>query len=76
MRVEKIICDYCGKEIPKVKKDVFGIEKEFYKFGTLKYMYPFEVDCYMLGMDLCERCAESINLSMYEMRMKYVGDNR
>lgn len=27
MRIEKIICDCCGDEIPKVKKkDIFGIE--------------------------------------------------
>ena len=31
MRIEKIICDCCGDEIPKVKKkDIFGIEREYY----------------------------------------------
>ena len=29
MKIEKIICDCCGEEIPKVKKkDIFGVERE------------------------------------------------
>ena len=38
MRIEKIICDCCGEEIPKIKKkDVFDIEREYYRFGKLNY---------------------------------------
>ena len=36
MIIEKIICDCCGEEIPKIKKkDLFGIEREYYIFGKL-----------------------------------------
>lgn len=35
MKIEKIICDCCGEEIPTVKKkDIFGIEREYYRFGN------------------------------------------
>lgn len=73
MRVEKIICDYCGEEIPKVKKkDIFGIEREYYRLGKLNYGgYPFEnIDCNILGMDLCERCAGNISLEMQRVKME------
>ena len=37
MEVTKIICDCCGEEIPKVKKkDIFGIEREYYRMGKMK----------------------------------------
>lgn len=50
MRIEKIICDCCGEEIPKVKKkDIFGIEREFYRFGKLNYRKPFtDINCHNL----------------------------
>lgn len=70
MRVEKIICDRCKEEIPVVKKkDIFGIEREVYRFGTLNYLgYP--IDCRDFGMDLCERCAGNINLEMERTKQK------
>ncbi len=75
MRIEKIICDCCGEEIPKVKKnDMFGVEREFYRFGKLNYGYPFEdTNCHNLGLDLCERCAGNINLEMYKSRVELLN---
>ena len=38
MKIEIIICDCCKNEIPSVKKkDIFGIEREYYRFGRLNY---------------------------------------
>lgn len=70
MKIEKIICDCCGEEIPKVrKKDIFGIEREYYRLGNLDYGYPFkDINCRTLGLDLCERCAGNISLEMHEAR--------
>lgn len=72
MRIEKIICDCCKEEIPKVKKkDIFGIEREFYRFGKLDFEYPFDdVNCHSLGWDLCEKCAGDISLEMCKKRME------
>ena len=71
MKVEMIICDCCKEEIPKVKKkDIFGIEREYYRLGKLNYGEPFtDIDCRNLGLDLCERCAGDISLEMFKMRM-------
>ena len=54
MKIEKIICDCCGEEIPKVKKkDVFGIEREYYRMGKLNYGEPFtDINCQKFGLDL------------------------
>ena len=75
MKVEKIICDCCGEEIPKVKKkDVFGIEREYYRMGKLNYGEPFtDINCQNLGLDLCERCAGNISLEMYKIRMELIN---
>ena len=75
MRVEKVICicDCCKEEIPKVKKkDIFGIEREYYRLGKLNYgCYPFEnIDCNILGIDLCEKCAGNISLEIQRARME------
>ena len=71
MRVETIYCDKCGEEIPKVKKkDIFGIDREYYRLGKLNYGYPFEdIDCNRLGIELCERCTGNLSL---EMQMKKI----
>lgn len=70
MKVETIICDCCGEEIPKAKKkDIFGIEREFYRFGKLNYGYPFQdINSRNLGLDLCEKCAGDISLEMQQSR--------
>lgn len=75
VKVEKIICDCCGEEIPKVKKkDVFGIEREYYRMGKLNYGEPFtDINCQNLGLDLCERCAGKISLEMYKTRMEMLN---
>lgn len=68
MRVEKVICDCCKEEIPMVKKkDIFGIEREYYRLGTLNY-FGSPMDCRILGVDLCERCAGNINLEMQRIK--------
>ena len=75
MEVTKIICDCCGEEIPTVKKkDIFGIEREYYRFGKLNYGEPFtDINCRNLGLDLCERCAGKISLEMYKRRMELIN---
>ena len=74
MRVDKIICDCCKEEIPKVKKkDIFGIEREYYRFGHLNYGEPFtDINCRDLGLDLCERCDGEISIEMYKKRMELI----
>lgn len=74
MKIETIICDFCKQEIPTVKKkDIFGIEREYYRFGKLSYGYPFtDINCHNLGIDLCEKCAGKISAQMYKTRMKLI----
>lgn len=74
MKVETIICDCCGEEIPKVKKkNIFGIETEYYKLGKLDYGYPFkDINCHTLGLDLCERCAGNISLEIQKERTNLI----
>lgn len=74
MRIEKILCDCCGEEIPKVKKkDIFGIERECYRMGKLNYGEPFtDINCNNLGLDLREKCAGKISLSMYNKRIELI----
>lgn len=71
MRIETIICDCCNEEIPKAKKkDIFVIEREYYRLGKLDYGYPFkDINCRTLGFHLCERCAGDISLQMQTARM-------
>ena len=54
MRIEAIICDCCNEEIPKVKKkDIFGIEREYYRLGKLNYGHPFnDINCRTIGLHL------------------------
>lgn len=74
MKIEKIICDCCNEEIPKAKKkDIFGIEREYYRLGKLDYGYPFkDINCRTLRLDLCERCAGEISLQIHEERTKLI----
>lgn len=74
MKVETVICDCCNEEIPKVKKkDIFGIEREYYRLGKLNYGDPFkDINCRTLGLDLCERCAGNISLEMQQKRMNLI----
>lgn len=74
MKVETIICDCCGEEIPKVKKkNIFGIETEYYRLGKLDYGYPFkDINCCTLGLDLCERCAGNISLEIEKERTNLI----
>ena len=74
MKIETIICDCCGEEIPKVKKkDIFGTEREYCRIGKLNYGYPFKnINSRNLGLDLCERCAGDISLQMQQTRMELI----
>ena len=74
MIVKKIICDCCKEEILKVKKkDAFGIEREYYRFGHLDYGEPFrDINCRKLGIDLCEKCAAKINIEIYKTRIDMI----
>lgn len=74
MKVETIICDCCKEEIPKIKKkDYFGIEREYYKFGNLNYGEPFtDINCHNLGLDLCEKCAAKISMEMQQTRKELI----
>lgn len=75
MKVETVICDCCKQEIPTIKKkDIFGIEREFYRFGKLNYGHPFtDINTHNLGLDLCEKCAGEISLEMYKTRVELCG---
>lgn len=76
MRIQKIICDYCGEEIPTVKKkDLFGTEREFYRLGKLSFGNPFnDINPHtILGIDLCERCAGNISFKMCEARIAAIN---
>lgn len=72
MKIETILCDCCKEEIPKIKKkDMFGIEREYYRLGKLNYGYPFtDINCRTLGLDLCERCAGDISLEIQKSRIE------
>ena len=78
MRIEKILCDCSGEEIPKVKKkDIFGIERECYRMGKLNYGEPFtDINCNNLWLDLCEKCAGKISLEMCNLRIKLLSNSR
>lgn len=70
MRIQMIKCDICGNEIPKIKKkDLFGIEREYYDAGCLDFGEPFtNIDPTILGIDLCKSCAEKYSERMMNFR--------
>lgn len=77
MEITKLICDCCGMEIPTAKKqDIFGIEREYYRRGKLKLSYLSDsVDAaHILGIDLCEKCAENIRLEIEYNRLKLIEE--
>ena len=77
MREQVIFCDCCEKPIPKVrKKDVFGIERDFYKLGKINYGCSAfnNIDCRTLGLDICESCADKISLAVQQARIKMLTD--
>lgn len=77
MKIEKIIYNCYGEEIPKVKKrDIFGTEREYYRMGKLNYGEPFtDTNCQNLGLDLCERCAGKISLKLERTRNELLMNN-
>jgi len=61
MKIETIICDCCGEEIPKVKKkDIFGIEREYYRLGKLNYAIHLMILTAVLSDFICVSVALGI----------------
>ena len=75
MEIKKIICDCCGEEIPIAKKkDMFGIEREYYRRGKLNFGYPF-TNVNILK-DICEKCAGDISVEMLQWKMDVLSVNQ
>ena len=72
MRIERIVFDRCGKEIPKVTEtNIFGTSEERYRLGLLNFGFPFyKVDLSRFGVAICERCALDMSAAMYEWKFK------
>ncbi|MCX4355876.1 MAG: hypothetical protein OSJ43_06580 [Oscillospiraceae bacterium] len=71
MEITSVICDRCGEDIPKVEKtDFFGIKRKYYRFGKISFGEPFNnIDpYYLLGIDLCEKCAAAISMEIMQWR--------
>ena len=59
------------------KKDSFGIEREYYRFGKLNFGKLFnDIGCHYFGIDLCEKCAGNISLEMLKTRMELLSECR
>lgn len=70
-RVEKYICDCCGKEIPVVKrKDCFGIERKYLQSGKLK---SINSNPSMFGIDFCKDCAHEIDMAMMKWKLEVLS---
>ena len=68
MRIEKIFCDRCGKEIPKVT--------ERYRLGKLDLGFPFhDIDLSRYGTDICEKCAFEVSILMRDQKAEMIGGN-
>ena len=77
MRIEKIFCDRCGKEIPKVTEmNMLGHEVERYRLGMLDFGFPFhDIDLSRYGTDVCEKCAFEVSILMRDQKAKMIGGN-
>lgn len=75
MRIEKIFCDRCGKEIPKVTEvNIWGHEVERYRLGKLDLGFPFhDIDLTLYGMDLCEKWAFEVSILMRDQKAEMIG---
>lgn len=70
-RREIYVCDYCGKEIPVIKKrDILGIEREYLQSGRLEAVHSLGTNLSMFGIDLCKDCAHKIDMEIMEWKMK------
>ena len=74
MIVQTIICNICEEPIPIVrKKDCFGIERDYYRFGILDFGKPFDnirLDKMGLDVHICETCSAKLNMLMYKEKME------
>lgn len=77
MRIEKIFCDRCGKEIPKVTEmNILGHEVERYRLGKLDFGFSFhDIDLSRYGTDVCEKCAFEVSILMRDQKAKMIGGN-
>ena len=75
-RVEKYICDNCGKEIPVIKrKDMFGIEREYLQSGELKSIHLLHNNLSLFGVDFCKDCAHKIDMEIMQWKMDLLSKN-
>ena len=66
-RVNKYVCDHCGREIPVIKKkDILGIEREYLQSGELRCGIK---NLSMFGIDLCKDCVHEIDMEIMEWKM-------
>ena len=65
-------CDECGKEIPLVKREIFGKEIEVFDCGQLK-CEQINLSTVMLNPNyhLCKTCAEKISAQLDYELLKY-----
>lgn len=71
MIIQTCICDLCNEEIPIVKKkDMFGIEREYYRVGKIQLDHPFEnIELSRtMGIHLCEKCAAQVSLDIMKRK--------
>lgn len=76
---EIMICDVCNEEIPKVKKkDVFGIEREYYRLGEINVdeSYSHIKLHELLGVHTCERCAAKMSQDMLKWKYDVLLKNK
>lgn len=75
MRIEKIFCDRCGNEIPKVTEmNIWGHEVERYRLGKLDLGFPFhDIDLSRYGTDICEKCAFEVSILMRDQKAEMIG---
>lgn len=69
-RVEKYVCDCCGKEIPIIKqKDILGIERKYLQSGELQSIGTTGTNMSRFGIDFCKECAHKIDMEIMQWKL-------
>ena len=69
-RVEKYVCDCCGREIPIIKhKDILGIERKYLQSGELKSLNAIGSILPRFNIDLCKVCAHKIDMEIMQWKL-------
>ena len=69
-RVEKYVCDCCGREIPTIKrKDILGIERVYLQSGELKSLGVTGSGLSRFNIDFCEDCAHKIDMEIMQWKL-------